>query len=62
MVWPNPRVPYRMSNQVKRLDPDTGETFEFVERNEKADELILKYKQKQYQGWDRILLLPPIEP
>ncbi|MEM7211487.1 MAG: hypothetical protein AAF479_06250, partial [Pseudomonadota bacterium] len=24
MVWPNPRVPYRMANRVKRLEPPLG--------------------------------------
>ena len=24
MTWPNPRVPYRMINRVKRLEPPKG--------------------------------------
>lgn len=43
----------------KRLDAETGEAYiEKVER-ENADELVRKYKQNHYKGWNNLVILPP---
>jgi len=50
---------YVYLERVNRWDADTGETTTTLERRENADLLIEQYKQNNYKGWDRIILLPP---
>jgi hypothetical protein len=50
---------YVYLERVNTLDPETGATKTELRRRENADKLIEQYKEKNYQGWDRIMLLPP---
>lgn len=50
---------YVYLERVNTWDPETGETNTKLERRENADRLIEQYKQNNYNGWDRLILLPP---
>jgi len=50
---------YVYLERVNRLDPETGEISTSLERRDNAEKLIETYKQQNYKGWDRVILLPP---
>lgn len=50
---------YVYLERVNRWDPETGETATTLERRENAERLIEQYKQNNYKGWERVILLPP---
>jgi len=50
---------YITHEKVGHLDPETGETTVRLVQRERADELEETYRQNNYKGWDRIILLPP---
>jgi hypothetical protein len=50
---------YITKERVNIIDADTGETSTQLRSRENAEELERQYKQAQYKGWDRVILLPP---
>lgn len=50
---------YITHEKVNYLDPETGETTQRIVLRERSEELAETYRQNNYKGWDRIILLPP---
>lgn len=45
--------------KVRKLDAETGELVEKKVKRENAEELVKAYKEKHYEGWNNLVILPP---